>query len=227
MMQLLSTKVLSPEQRALLPTEDFHIWDYDALVTEYFPADLHSDDEALCLFTSQHAVHACFPDGLPGERMLNCCCVGAKTAALLQDLGHRVLEVRESAKLLADEIIKKYSGRSFIFYCGDRRLETLPRRLRAAGIPLEERVVYHTSLNIRSFDHKFEAVLFFSPSGVESFTAANDLSQSVAVCIGPTTAREAHKHTGQIITAAFPSVEAVLTAAANLQKTTYDSNTEK
>jgi len=227
MTQLLSTKVLSPEQRAMLPTGDFHLQQYDALVTEYLPADLHSDDEALCLFTSKHAVRACFPAGYGGERMLNCCCVGAKTAALLQGLGHRVLEVRDSAKLLADEIVKKYSGRSFIFYCGDRRLGTLPKRLRAAGISLEERVVYHTRLKVETFETPFDAVLFFSPSGVKSFTSANDLSHSTAICIGPTTARAARKHTDQIITAAFPSVEAVLTAAGNLLKTTYEPNPEK
>ena len=227
MTRLLSTKVLSPQQLDLLPAGDFHLQQYDALVTEYLPADLHSDDEALCLFTSQHAVRACFPEGRPGERMLNCCCVGAKTAALLQDLGHRVLEVRDSAKLLADEIVKKYSGRSFIFFCGDRRLGTLPKRLKAAGISLEERVVYHTRLNVESFDTRFDAVFFFSPSGVKSFTAANDLSQSTAICIGPTTAKAARKYTEQIITAAFPSVEAVLTAAGNLLKTTYEPNPEK
>ena len=227
MTQLLSTKVLSPQQRALLPSGDFHLQEYDALVTEYLPADLHSEDEALCLFTSKHAVQACFTDGYGGERMLNCCCVGAKTAALLQGLGHRVLEVQDSAKVLADEILKKYSGRSFIFYCGDRRLDTLPQRLRAAGMRLEERVVYRTHLNVKKFDTKFDAVLFFSPSGVESFAAANDLSHSAAVCIGSTTAGAAREHTKRIITAAFPSVEAVLTAAANLLKTTYDPNPEK
>lgn len=222
MMRLLSTKVLTPAQRALLASGDVQLTEYDALETEYDAADLGSDDEALCLFTSQHAVHACFPDGKSGERMLNCCCVGAKTAALLQGLGHRVLEVQESAKLLADEIVKKYSGRSFIFFCGDRRLETLPKRLKGAGIRLEERVVYHTRLINRKFDTPFEAVLFFSPSGVESYSAANDLSESTAICIGPTTTKAARKHTKQIITAAFPSVEAVLTAAGNLLNSTYD-----
>ncbi len=222
MMQVLSTKVLTPAQRALLASGEVRLQEYDALVTEYLPADLTSDDEALCLFTSQHAVQACFPNGKAGERMLNCCCVGAKTAALLEGLGHRVLEVQESAKLLADEIIKKYSGRSFIFFCGDRRLETLPKRLHRAGIRLEERVVYHTKLITKKFDAHFEAVLFFSPSGVESYTSANTLSESTAVCIGPTTAKAAQKHTEQIIIAAFPSVEAVLTAAGSLLNSTYD-----
>lgn len=222
MMQVLSTKVLTPDQRALLATDEVELTEYDALETEYYAADLGSDDEALCLFTSKHAVLACFPDGKPGERMLNCCCVGAKTAALLQGLGHRVLEVQESAKLLADEIAKKYSGRSFIFFCGDRRLETLPRRLKRAGIRLEERVVYRTNLISKKFDTHFDAVLLFSPSGVESYISANNLAESTAVCIGPTTAKAAKKHTKQIIVAAFPSVEAVLTAAGNLLNSTYD-----
>ncbi len=222
MMRVLSTRVLTPAQRALLASDEVHFEEYDALATDYLAADLHADDEALCLFTSQHAVHACFPQGKPGERMLNCCCVGAKTAALLQGLGHRVLEVQDSARLLADVIIKNYSGRSFIFFCGDRRLETLPRRLQRAGIRLEERVVYHTTLINKKFDLHFDAVLLFSPSGVESFTSANDLSESAAVCIGPTTAKAARKHTEQIIIAPFPTVEAVVTAAGNLLNSTYD-----
>ena len=42
MMQILSTRILNAEQRALLPPGEVGLQEYDALETEYLPADLRS-----------------------------------------------------------------------------------------------------------------------------------------------------------------------------------------
>ncbi len=216
MIHVLSTRMLTEEQRGLLDPAEYDIVEYDALHIHYLPADLSSDDEALCIFTSQHAVEACFPEDSRREQMLNCCCVGAKTAALLESMGHRILDRCANAEELAARILKKYPSRSFIYFCGNRRLNTLPDLLREAGVRLEERVVYETGLNEEAFNQDFDAILFFSPSGVQSFTILNDLGDATAVCIGPTTANEAHKHTDKFIIADTPTAEGVVLAVQKL-----------
>ncbi len=148
--------------------------------------------------------------------MLNCCCVGRKTAALLEQMGHRILAAEDNAADLATRIINKYAGRSFIYFCSNRRLDTLPQRLAEAGVRLEERVVYETGLNASIFGKSFDVVLFFSPSGVESFMTSNQLNGATPVCIGRTTAQAVARHTDKFIIAETPTVEGVLTAARKL-----------
>lgn len=201
----------------MLPESEYRIEEYDALQINYLHADLDSDDEALCIFTSKHAVEACFPEGRLPDRMLNCCCVGEKTARKLAGMGHRILDVRENAKALAEQIIRKYAGRSFIYFCGNQRLDTLPGMLHEAGVRLEERVVYQTGLREEWFDEEFDAVLFFSPSGVRSFISANQLGDATALCIGPTTAQAVQKYTKEFLIAESPTVEGVLESALKLQ----------
>lgn len=222
MIQVLSTKKLTEAQRALLPETDFFLEDYDALEVTYLEANLHSDDEALFIFTSTHAIEACFPQGRLLDRMLNCCCVGRKTAARLEKMGHRILAVEDRAETLAERIIDKYSSRSFIYFCSSRRLDTLPDRLSEAGVRLEERVVYRTGFNQRILEQQFDAILFFSPSGVESFLGSNQLQGATAICIGPTTAQAAKKHTDKFLIAESPSAEAVLQAARQLLVNRHD-----
>ena len=64
-------------------------------------------------------------------------------------------------------------------------------------------------LNLKKFESKFDGILFFSPSGVQSFTEQNRLN-STAFCIGETTASKAKKHTHEIIIASKPSIENVI-----------------
>ncbi|MBC2838336.1 uroporphyrinogen-III synthase [Robiginitalea sp. SC105] len=222
MMDVLSTKQLTDEQQALLPETEFYLEHYDALKITYLEADLHSDDEALCIFTSSHAIEACFPKGRLPDRMLNCFCVGRKTAARLEEMGHRILAVEDHAEALAGRIISKYPSRSFLYFCGSRRLDTLPDLLGEAGVRLEERVVYRTGFNDRLIDRKFDAILFYSPSGVESFLGSNSLGGAVAICIGPTTARAIKKHTDKYLIAETPSVEGVLLAVQQLLESKHE-----
>lgn len=213
MKRLLSTRVLSSDQKALLP-ENLLFEAYDAIRVRRLPVEMADTGSRLGLFSSGHAVAACFER--PGEapvKMPACCCVGEKTAARLRAHGQDVWEVADSAANLAARLIKKYNDRSFVYFCGNRRREELPSALRETGIPLEEVVVYRTELVQKSFSAPFDAILFFSPSGVSSFVARNDLKGVCAICIGPTTAREARKYTDRLIIAEKPSVEQVVLSA--------------
>ena len=213
MKRLLSTRILSEAQKDLLPKAHF-FEEYDAIEIELFPPAERDTGDRLALFTSQNAVHSCFQSGSDSVfHSPGCCCVGKKTAALLRGFGQEILEVADRAADLAEILIKKYNDRSFVHYCGNLRLDVLATALADAGIPMEEEIVYETVHKERTFEEPFDAVLFYSPSGVESFIKNNTLAGTTAVCIGPTTAAEASKYTNRIIRAGTPTVEQVILAA--------------
>ena len=54
-----------------------------------------------------------------------------------------------------------------------------------------------------------EAVMFYSPSTVESFVRSNK-NEVIAFCIGETTAKEAKKHFDDVRIAKVPTVESVI-----------------
>ena len=56
----------------------------------------------------------------------------------------------------------------------------------------------------------FDAVLFYSPSGVQSFIEDNETNESIAFCIGQTTANEAKKHFSKVEMSSMPTIESVI-----------------
>jgi len=116
-----------------------------------------------------------------------------------------------NASLLADEIIK--SGiNEIIFFCGDKRRDELPLKLKEAGIIVHEVTLYETIGTPVSLDNDFDAVVFFSPSGVQSFFAANELKTG-AVCfaIGPTTANSIRSFaSNKVVSGLIPEPEEII-----------------
>lgn len=207
MVRVLSTRILTPEQRLLLP-DSVELVAYDALEVTCFPVAQDWSAEDLLVFTSRNAVRACFAQ--KATQVNSCYCVGSKTAEALREAGQEVLGVYENAGALAQALIQENTKQNIIFFCGNRRLDTLPEALAQAGIPMETREVYATTLVQKKFGQNFDALLFFSPSGVAAFTSANPIGKALAVCIGPTTAAAAKKYTNRYCSALHPSVEAVL-----------------
>ncbi|HRE52614.1 MAG TPA: uroporphyrinogen-III synthase [Flavitalea sp.] len=90
---------------------------------------------------------------------------------------------------LAQCIIDNGQFKKALFFCGDKRRETIPALLPAQGITVEEIIVYRTLQTPVAIQESFEGIAFFSPSAVESFFSLNRLPEK-AVCfaIGTTTA---------------------------------------
>ena len=65
-------------------------------------------------------------------------------------------------------------------------------------------------LNPMKFHQLFDGILFFSPSGVQSFMVENSMESAMAFCIGETTASEAKKHTENVVIANSTSIESVI-----------------
>lgn len=139
-------------------------------------------------------------------------CVGEKTSGLLREKGFQVQEVTHYGSELGKIISEKYSDRRFSFFCGKKRRPELPGSLQENTIKFEEVQLYDTKLTPTKIERTFKAVLFFSPSAVESYCSVNNLSESTAFCIGTTTAAEAKKYTSRIILGAKPTIESVIVA---------------
>jgi uroporphyrinogen-III synthase len=208
---VLSTKKLKENQRSLLLNADVSLVDYNAIKIEIVPFEISSSIEN-AIFTSQNAVNAVMGSEF-GVR--NCFCVGEKTKLLLEENGQKVIKMAEYASALADYLVKNNKNDSFQFFCGNIRSDEIPSKLKQNNIAFEEIEVYKTTLNLKKFERQFDAVLFFSPSGVRSYFEANSFSKvlnsgRLAVCIGTTTASEAKKYTENVVMSNATTVESVI-----------------
>jgi uroporphyrinogen-III synthase len=86
----------------------------------------------------------------------------------------------------------------------------LPKALKEAGVKFNEIQVYETILTPQKIKTTPDAILFFSPSGVESYLKDNKIKKELCFCIGETTASALEKICKNIIVADQPSVENVI-----------------
>ncbi|SHL72225.1 uroporphyrinogen-III synthase [Flavobacterium chilense] len=208
--QILSTKILSPLQKQELTKAGLELIEADFIKTENKPFELKNLNESL-IFTSQNAVHSVLSHPKSEElKSKNVYCVGLKTKILLSENGFNVIAYTGYASDLAEIITLIYRNESYTFFSGNLRRDTLPNALKEAGIKLNEIQVYDTSLQPQKIKANPEAILFFSPSGVESYLKDNTINKQLCFCIGETTAEALHKITKNIIIADQPTVEDVI-----------------
>lgn len=203
---VLSTKKLEPHHVNLLLNKGIALVEYNAIKIDLLGFEISSPVEN-AIITSKNAARAIIRQKVS---ITNCFCVGEKTSAFLKDRGYNVVEIQHYGAALAREIVERYSTEKFTFFCGDNRREELPSILKEKLIELQEIVVYKSRLAPRKFQQEFDGILFFSPSAVKSHQENNDLKETLAFCIGDTTAGEARKYTDRIIIANKPSIENVL-----------------
>lgn len=204
---ILSTKILSQSQKFLLLNTGISLVEYDAISITLLDVTTVENEIENAIIPSQNAVASILKNNI---KIRNCFCVGEKTKALLEQNNFKVIENADYGKDLAEKIIKNHKDKTFTFFCGNRRLDDIPSQLKKHHVVFKEVEVYHSHLNCKKFDRQFDGVLFFSPSGVESFVLENSLGNTIAFCIGTTTANEAGKHTDKIVIATKPTVENVI-----------------
>lgn len=211
---VLSTKRLTAPQRERLLASRLGIVDYDSLDIEPVEVAQKPKPGAGIIITSKNALHAL--DGLdPTDHPVFC--VGSKTAEKLVAMGWEPEHVAKNATQLADFLTTIPQSSYYYYPCSNMRRDELPDKLKACKIPIEEHIAYKTTLVLRSFDRIFDAVLFYSPSGVIAYAKAThqQARQSkspdrLAFCIGETTATEARKYFKEVHVAKKPSVTSVI-----------------
>ena len=212
-MQVLSTKILSDAQKSLFDGTDIKLYHHDfiqILAKDFsFPNTLEH-----CIFTSQNTVRIFVEKANElgvNLKSIKAYCVGVKTAQLLKSHGIDLVYPTDYASDLAEYLIANHSKLHFTFFCGNMRLDTLPLAFYQNKISYTEIQLYEVQLTSIKFTNNWNAVLFFSPSGVESFLQQNMLSKdTTAVCIGTTTASAVNRFTENIKISTETTVESVL-----------------
>jgi len=220
--RILSTKKLRLNQKMLLLNANCSFVEYDAIKIEFIPFEVPERIQN-AIFTSQNAVRSVFGNICSSAvdnslKIQNCFCVGQKTASLLTKKDQNTIKIFEYGSDLASFIVKRHKNENFYFFCGNKRLETIPSELKKAKIEIIEIETYKTSLNLKKFHQQFHGILFFSPSGVQSYFEANNNQKSEETetqlfCIGETTATTARKYSENVIVSNATSIESVIAKA--------------
>lgn len=223
--RILSTKKLLSGHKQMLLNQGFSVLEENFISTESVPFELENIQENL-IFTSQQAVLAVSNHPKVQEIRRNpVFCVGSKTADLLDEVGFTVQETTDYAKDLSKVIRSQYASESFTFFCGNLRRDILPVELPTAGIRFNEIQVYETTLTSVEITAEIDAILFYSPSGVESFLQQNSFNSAICFCIGETTAEavrdfaeEKQIPAPEIIIANQPTIESTVSKSIHYYK---------
>jgi uroporphyrinogen-III synthase len=150
------------------------------------------------VFTSMNAVEAVrnYLDKKPADWKIFC--IGTATQKLVVEEfdGRSIVGTADSAAELADAIIAEKDITKVAFFCGDQRRHELPQKLAENNIGVNEIEVYKTFQINEKITKKYDGILFFSPSAVESFFTINKIApQTTLFAIGVTTANTIKKYT--------------------------------
>ena len=214
--RILSTKVLLSHQKQALTDIGFEVLESNFIEVETKDFQLKGIKDNL-IFTSQNAVrsfltHPQFEENKSDLQSKKAFCVGVKSKTILTDAGFEVIAYADYASDLTEIICLIYANSSYTFFSGNLRKETLPLALKNTGIEFNEIEVYETQLKPHKIKETVDAILFFSPSGVESYLKDNPIKKELCFCIGETTAEALeNNHIKNIIIAEHPSVENVIT----------------
>lgn len=173
------------------------------------------------IITSQNGVEAILQNFSSEELSFkNIYCVGRRTKRLIERQISKVAHVENSAKELALYLIKQSNLKEVTYFCGNRKRDELAEILLANNVVVNDVEAYRTLLNTRKFENCFDGIMFYSPSGIESYLIDNPNKKPVAFCIGQTTANEAKKHFDKVEVAKLPTIESVI----NLVNDHYSKN---
>jgi len=177
-------------------------------------------------FTSAHGVRGFSrvlrKHGLDSRALSNCrvAAIGRATSRALHRVGIAADVVgKGGAGALAEAILAASATppSRVLFPCGDHRRDELIDGLKRAGSVVEAIAVYRAHPVAVTDEAKsalklgFDAVLFYSPSAVTNFAAVFDAGDTVAACIGESTAHAARRAGfDRVMTSAETTDEAML-----------------
>jgi uroporphyrinogen-III synthase len=210
---ILSTKTLSDEQRQAFLDANFDLLEQDFIEIKNNLFELNKINNNL-IFSSQNAVLSLMEqNGWEILKTKSVFCVGIKTKELLEVNGFTVDVYMDYASELAEIITLIYNKESYTFLSGNLRKETLPEALKSEGIIFNEIEVYQTTLAPFkiSEQEKFDGIMFFSPSAVESYLTNNKIKNEICFCVGNTTAKSLELNkVKNIVIAEIPTIEEVI-----------------
>jgi uroporphyrinogen-III synthase len=208
---ILSTKIVAPNQKQILLDSNISLIEEEFIETKIKRFELNSINDNL-IFSSQNAVQSILQHPKHEElKDKNVFSVGMKTKELLTENGFNVIAYTDYSEDLAEIIALIYNKESYSFFCGNLKRDDLPTKLKENNIVYNEIEVYETHLTPKKITSKVNGILFFSPSGVQSYLKMNSIKQEMCFCIGATTAKELEKNKiKNIVIANQPLIENVV-----------------
>jgi uroporphyrinogen-III synthase len=211
------TKKLTKKQRNRFPDGDFQLMEHNFIRTKKIAFSVEKNHK-IVVFTSKNGVKSVWkqqPKILENKTII---CVGTKTKTFIEKIGFQVDETADYAEDLIEIMNQKYQGKTFTFFCGNIRRNTIPNYFKENQIAFEEVIVYETETHSKTISEKFDGILFFSPSAIASFLEKNELKNETCFCIGTTTAKALESRTKNILIASKPTVEHVIDEVINYYK---------
>lgn len=228
-MTVLSTKTIDQKTVDYAASLNLDVRCVDFIKVSGVKVDVSSIDRHLfdsVAFTSSNAVKHFFqnenaPILLNGKNIFS---LSGKTSEELSKRNFKVTCIGETAEELANSIIQSKLSKSVLHVCGNLTLKGLGEKLQKMKIEYTPVLVYKTVLQKNIIlKEDFDAIMFYSPSGVKSFFINNKLkNETVCCCIGHTTAEVVRekKHNARIILPRLSSTLLMIEAIAwNFQKT--------
>jgi uroporphyrinogen-III synthase len=158
-------------------------------------------EHSAVIFTSRNAVdhffRMCEEMRVTVPDTMKYFCISESTAYYLQKyVVYRKRKIFHGQIRFADlmDVMKKHKQEKFLLPCSDLLKPTIPQLLNEAGLTYTKAVMYRTVCSDLSdlSDVKYDMLVFFSPSGIESllknFPEFTQGSTKIAV-FGPTTAK--------------------------------------
>jgi len=223
---ILSTKILKPYILQQLVDNDFNIIEHDFIKIEEIKnnqfSSLINSHLPNYIFTSKNAVRSFIKQAADSKIKINkkavFCALSGETQKALLDEGFSTTIIADNAGDMAYKISTGKSFKEALFFCGDKRRDELPLILGEAGIKLTEIILYKNIEQPKKIDTSFQAILFFSPSALQSFFKENVLPKTTACfCIGYTTASalKEYKITNKVIVSNYPSQQVMIDVVLN------------
>jgi len=208
-----STKELSkPQQDLFLPNIKVTYSDFIRVKHNRLKPEIAKKTFQHVVFTSQNAVEAVLQNFAAADlNFTKIYCVGRRTKKLIEDRIGTVFHIEQSALKLAEYLLTQVKNEETVtFFCGDLRRDELPEILEKNNIELNEIEVYSTQDSATTLTETYDGLLFFSPSAIHNYLAANKASDILVFCIGETTAAEAKNHFKDVKSAKLPTVNHVI-----------------
>ena len=220
MLKVLSTKLLDQSQIDIAHEMDIALTCVDFIRTHYLDFEMPVAQYDTIVFTSSNAVKSFFEKENASalkssieDLGVKVFAISGKTKTELAKHNIEPITVADNAEKLADVVIAHSNIKSVLHICGDLKLDTLGNKLVESDIAYTPLVVYETTLSGTKLKEDYDAVMFYSPSGVESFVRENKIDPDVLYCcIGETTADKLRNidSRGNVVVSKEPSPEVML-----------------
>jgi len=205
-MKILFTKSLDKEKVAEKLGTEFLVDFVEVIHTEILKTKIFSLKNNSLIFTSVNGVKAFFENGFSANENFaepknynKIYVVGSQTKKELRKHNFGTFKLCKNANELSQFIVENSANEKFLHFCGNIALDILDEKLPLQNISYKKIPVYKTKLIYPKIDEKYQAIVFFSPSGVRSFAKFNNFNDVRIFSIGKTTTSEIEKLTNNKI----------------------------